>query len=47
MPTRTLPPDRRPEATWRARLPFTGLMAALGLMGLCMAVPAVFDWNVR
>ena len=47
MPTRTLPPDRRPQAPWRARLPFTGLMAALVLMGLCMAVPAVFDWNVR
>ena len=47
MPTRTLPPDRRPQATWRARLPFTGLMTALGLMALSMAVPAVFDWNVR
>ncbi|QIK66113.1 hypothetical protein G7072_06950 [Nocardioides sp. HDW12B] len=47
MPTRTLSHDRRPQAPWRTRLPLTGLLVALALMGLCMAVPAVFDWNVR
>lgn len=33
--------------TGRDRLPLAGLAVALALMVLAMAVPAMFDWNVR